>query len=342
MARARGRLRRVDADGAWKRVLSEMLAEFVAFALPELHAAIDWSREPVFLEQELRPVLRQAAVGRRVADLVAQVWLQNGATTWLLAHVEIQGRAEADFAARMFAYAALLNLRYHAPRAKRQVAANPPPAPPAGLVGVAVLTDTDAGWRPSDYGWGWGEYGITYRFKVLKLADWRAVAATLEDDRRPFAWVIQTWLAVQDAGRTEDAQADARRTIGRRLVAARRAGSLDAAQAFAIYTFLDALGGLPDALGEAIDQELQLVGEATMPEVLNRYERRALARGREEGREEVVLLLLAERCGPLDTGLQEQVTALDGDALLALGKALLDFTGQDDLRQWLARHAARD
>lgn len=170
MARARRRQRRVDADGAWKRVLSEMLAEFVAFALPDLHAAIDWGREPVFLEQELRPVLRQAAVGRRVVDLIVQVWLQNGETTWLLVHAEVQGRVESDFAERMFTYAALLHLRYRARgarRARRQVAVSPP----SGLVGIAILTDANANWRPGDYQWGWETYGIAYRYRALKLAD---------------------------------------------------------------------------------------------------------------------------------------------------------------------------
>jgi len=81
MVQRRQPRRRIDADGAWKRVLSELLAEFVAFALPELYTEVDWGREPVFLEQELRSVLRQAAAGRRVADLVVQLWLRDGRAT---------------------------------------------------------------------------------------------------------------------------------------------------------------------------------------------------------------------------------------------------------------------
>ena len=70
MVARQGRVRRrADDDGAWKRVLGELLREFVAFALPGLHLEVDWSRAPVFLEQELRPILRQAALGRRVGDL---------------------------------------------------------------------------------------------------------------------------------------------------------------------------------------------------------------------------------------------------------------------------------
>ena len=42
MARAPRTRRRADDDGAWKRLLGELLQECVAFALPELHDAIDW------------------------------------------------------------------------------------------------------------------------------------------------------------------------------------------------------------------------------------------------------------------------------------------------------------
>ncbi len=45
---------------------------------------------------------------------------------------------------------------------------------------------------------------------------------------------------------------------------------------------------LLDALAEAIDQEFLLAEEGAMQEVLNRYERRALERGREEGQAEGV------------------------------------------------------
>ena len=87
--------RRVDADGAWKRVLSEMLAEFVAFALPELHAAIDWSREPVFLEQELRPVAGQTIFLKRGhgtmrfgADTIRLGPGNDAHRTWQMRHTE--------------------------------------------------------------------------------------------------------------------------------------------------------------------------------------------------------------------------------------------------------------
>jgi hypothetical protein len=136
------------------RLLGEMLAEFVAFALPDLHAAVDWGRAPVFLEQELRPILRQAALDRRVGDMIAQLWLRDGATRWLLIHIEVQDRHEADFAERMYLYAALIHMHFRLRRTRRRAAGAELPPLPAGMIGIAVLTDTDTTWEPGPFHWG--------------------------------------------------------------------------------------------------------------------------------------------------------------------------------------------
>jgi len=257
----------------------------------------------------------------------------------------------------MYAYAALLYLRYRGGRARRQTQEALSP-PPSGIVGVAILTDSNATWRPGDFHWGWGDFGIHYRYRVLKLADWRAQGTELADDPRLFAWVIRTWLAVRGAGRALDAQATVRRSIGRAAVAARRQGTLTAPQAIAIYTFLDALNTLPDDLAEAIDREVQLIEEATMQEVLNRYERRALERGlatghaagHAAGREEgvaygmatVVLKLLAAKGIALADATTTRIHALDRDTLLGLTEASLGLDTPADVDRWLMQHASAE
>jgi hypothetical protein len=56
---------------------------------------------------------------------------------------------------------------------------------------------------------------------------------------------------------------------------------------------------------------------------------------RAEERREIVLDLLAHKFGPLDDALQVRVQALSYDQLLLLSRALLDFTSDVDLHQWL-------
>jgi predicted transposase YdaD len=73
-----------------------------------------------------------------------------------------------------------------------------------------------------------------------------------------------------------------------------------------------------------------------------------LAEGRLEGRQQgealgevkATLRLLNHRCGPLSPATTTRIQALPLDQLEALGLALLDFSGADDLAAWLAAHAA--
>jgi predicted transposase YdaD len=72
-----------------------------------------------------------------------------------------------------------------------------------------------------------------------------------------------------------------------------------------------------------------------------------LAEGRLEGRQQgealgevkATLRLLNHRCGPLSPATTTRIQALPLEQLEALGLALLDFSGADDLTAWLAVHA---
>ena len=72
-----------------------------------------------------------------------------------------------------------------------------------------------------------------------------------------------------------------------------------------------------------------------------------IAEGRLEGRQQgealgevkATLRLLNHRCGPLSPATTARIQALPLEQLEALGLALLDFSGADDLAAWLAVHA---
>jgi predicted transposase YdaD len=68
-----------------------------------------------------------------------------------------------------------------------------------------------------------------------------------------------------------------------------------------------------------------------------------LAEGRQQGEAlgeaKATLRLLAHRCGPLSPATTARIQALPLEQLEALGLALLDFSGADDLAAWLEAHA---
>lgn len=91
-----------DYDSPWKEALERYFPEFMAFFFPDAHADIDWDRGYDFLDKELQAVVRDAELGRRLADKLARVTARDGAEDWLLVHIEVQGQVESDFAKRMF------------------------------------------------------------------------------------------------------------------------------------------------------------------------------------------------------------------------------------------------
>ena len=170
-----------DYDSPWKEALERYFPEFLALLFPWVHAAIDWSRGYEFLDKELQQVVRDAELGRRYADKLVKVHTRDGAETWVLVHVEVQGAAEAGFAQRMYVYNYRLFDRYQ-----------------ADIASLAVLADDSASFRPSQYRRGrWG-CELEFRFPVEKLLDWHPRWTELEASTNPFALVVMAHLKTQE------------------------------------------------------------------------------------------------------------------------------------------------
>jgi len=86
---------RDDYDSPWKEALERYFPEFIALLYPKIHAEIDWTHAPELLDKELEQVVRDAELGRRYADKLAKVYTRDGAETWVLIHVEVQGEPDA-------------------------------------------------------------------------------------------------------------------------------------------------------------------------------------------------------------------------------------------------------
>jgi len=128
-----------------------------------------------------------------------KVQLTDGGEEWMLVHIEIQGRREAQFPQRMFTYAYRLYDRY-----AREIAS------------LAVLADTSADWRPDRFEIGrWGSR-LGIRFPSVKLLDYASRQAELETEENLFATVVLAHLAAQAT------RGDARARYSRKLNLTRR------------------------------------------------------------------------------------------------------------------------
>ncbi len=93
-------------DSAWKKVIRGLFKDFFAFFFPEIHDAIDFTKEIEFLDKELKEIDPDSSLGDRVADVLVKVHLKDKSTKYIgiITHVEVHGDPRSDFMERMFIY----------------------------------------------------------------------------------------------------------------------------------------------------------------------------------------------------------------------------------------------
>ena len=230
-----------DLDGPWKEALEHFLEWFLALCFPEVHSGIDWSRGYQSLDKEFQQIVRDARVRKRLADKLFKVWCNDGTETWLLVHVEVQGRREKDFPERMYVYSYRIYDRY-----RHQVAS------------LAVLCDEHPAWRPDHFGYtNWGcEVGIWY--PVVKLIDFRPNEADLEQSPNPFAAIVLAHLRV-----LETRQASATRWQWKlRLIKGLYDRGLKREHVRQLFRVLDWMMALPPELEQSFRSEFARFEEA--------------------------------------------------------------------------------
>ncbi|HTU23186.1 MAG TPA: hypothetical protein VMG10_34440 [Gemmataceae bacterium] len=236
-----------EQDSPWKEALERYLPSFLALYFPAVHAAINWTRGYEWLNTELRQVVRDAELGKRLADVLVKVWRHDGEESWLLIHIEVQGWPEQDFAQRLFVYHYRIFDRYN-----RQV------------VTLAVLADDRANWRPDRFAYDvWG-CRLDFQFPVLKLLDFVGREAILEASDNPFALVTRAHLATlqtrQDAGSRHAWKVQLVRELYER--------GMSRDDVLQLFRIIDWMMDLPAVLEQLFKQEAeQIEQERTMPYV---------------------------------------------------------------------------
>jgi hypothetical protein len=167
-----------EYDSPWKQILQLYFEDFMQFFFPQAHREIDWTRQPEFLDKELEQVVRDAQLGKRLADKLVKIYRIGGEESWILIHLEIQSQSESDFSERMFIYNYRIYDRY-----KRSVAS------------LAVLGDEQVNWRPNRFGYELFGTKVEFQFPIVKLLDYQQRQSELEASRNPLATVVMAHLA---------------------------------------------------------------------------------------------------------------------------------------------------
>jgi hypothetical protein len=308
-----------DLDSPWKEALEQFFAPFLAFCFPLIHEAIDWSRGHESLDKELQQIMRAARIGRRLADKLFKVWRKNGDETWLLIHVEVQGKREKAFPERMFVYSYRIYDRYRKP-----------------VVSLALLCDDDPRWRPDHFEHGaWGSVTGTW-FLTLKLLDYRGREEELERDRNPFAAIA---LAQLKAIETRQ-KPDERWNWKVRLLKGLYDRGLAAENVRQLFRMIDWMLQLPEELQQQLHEDMYRFEEERRMPYVTSFERfghkKGLEEGRQEGLIEGIALALKMKFGAPGKRLASKIRALnDVEKLRALARDLESVETLDEARELL-------
>ncbi|WP_316835520.1 hypothetical protein [Pedobacter nutrimenti] len=97
---------RKKSDELLKGAFQDNFLDFLRFVYPDAQKVLDFDKGIEFLDKELFSIIpdRERKRDKRVADLLARVYLKNGTEKWILLNVEIEGGDDTQFAYRLLQY----------------------------------------------------------------------------------------------------------------------------------------------------------------------------------------------------------------------------------------------
>lgn len=251
-----------------------------------------------------------------------KVYRIGGAEIWLLIHIEVQDRADAQFQARMFQYYYRVYDRYGE----------------VEIVSLAVVTNERPDADLGVYRREWEGYGLRFRFRVRGLRDWREEELVARAATNPFAVVALAQLAAHRGWSNPGRKARKREII--ELLYRYRYEREDVLN---LLRFIDWLIRLPRALELELRDELRALEEETSMAYVMSIERLAREEGWEEGREEgreegekrseakALLRLVQTKWGPAEPTVVARIEAAEAAQLEQWLERILTAKSPDEL-----------
>ncbi len=205
-----------------------------------------------------------------------------------------------------------------------------------------ILCDASRKWRPNHYSYSYPQTQLKFEFGIVKLLDYENRWEELEASDNPFATVVMAHLKTQQTSQQPEERKTWKLSLIRRLYDL----GWQEQDIRNLYRFIDWVMILPRELSEEFwEQFKQFEQERSMSYVTTGerigYERgkhegqvEGLQQGLQEGKQTLVLKLLQKRVGELSLDVYSRIQSLSLTQLEALGEALLDFTGMEDLLFW--------
>lgn len=209
--------------------------------------------------------------------------------------MEVQGSVQREFAKRMFVYNIRIFEKYH-----REV------------ISLAVLTDTNPGFREDTFRVRRGGFSLVFHFPVVKLIDYRDRWDELEKSDNPFAIVVQVFL------KTLETQGNDQERYGwkKSFLLGLYDRGLSRKKVLAIYRFVDWIMSLPKEMDKAILNEVKKVEENKKMPYLSTAEQVGMRKGERLGLRHGIQDILEIKFGNEGVALFKQVKPIEDIRLL--------------------------
>jgi hypothetical protein len=295
-----------DYDSPWKDAVEHYFPDFMAFYFPEAYDCFDWSLGYTFLEQELRSVIHDAALGKRFVDKLAQLKHKNGDESWIYVHIEVQASKDKDFAKRMFTYNYRIFDRYNLP-----------------VGSFAVLADDHPNWQPDSFGYEVGGSRHYLEFPIAKLLRYADQIDLLLASDNPFALVTAAHLQTRATRGKNSERYQVKYKLMRTLLC--KGWSSDKIRP--LLKVLDWMLHLPEELDKQLWQDIQETeGEAAMAYVTS-IERigieKGVQQGLQQGESRLLRKQLERRFGVLPQWASDKLNSAAEQDLESWGEAVL-------------------
>jgi hypothetical protein len=178
-------------DELWKLIIPILWKELIYCLLPDWVEKIDFSKQPEFLDKELKRLELRAKSKNRVVDVLMRVYLKSGEQKAFLLHIEVQGYYDPLLPQRIFQYYYRIVDLLEEP-----------------VETLAILIDNDPNYRPTKFRTVCGKTEATLKFRLFKLLDNPPPYAQFETSL--FSIVLETaWYALKQNKLKSDADLEA-------------------------------------------------------------------------------------------------------------------------------------
>jgi Domain of unknown function (DUF4351)/Putative transposase, YhgA-like len=291
---------RINHDRLFKELLTTFFVDFLELFFPELVEHLE-EDSLEFIDKEIFTDITQGS--RREADLLVKGKVQ-GRETFFLIHLEHQSKREKDFAQRMFFYFARLTEKFALP-----------------VYPIALFSyDKPKTAEKSQYVVSFpNKKVVEFNFSVIQLnqLNWRDF---LNKDNA-IASALMAKMGIEGADRVT-AKKECLRMIARLKI--------DAARTHLLSGFVDSYLTLLAQERQKLESELKKLPNQEREEVME-----ITTSWKEEGKIEILCVLLKAKFGDVNKTIQNQLKKLSTEQITEFSKAFLNFTSEKDAEFWL-------